>query len=206
MRTTSNMVHEKSELHEYLMMFQDETTGKIKYTEMAADLRGFNYDLETNEGIMPKSANSISSGRRSYFGALVQKNVLNDDLLVLDSQKVPPNKLDVIEKQLVKVSRHLQDKFGTMENFEKYLRDRVDADKNGNISVDEMKTMINETCGEEVVRRKLTKRDLEGFLSSFKYSVHGTTSINSIAPLVFEKDSNKVTLALSSQVRTNPPP
>jgi len=93
-----------------------------------------------------------------------------------------------------------------MDNFEKYLRERVDADKNGNISVDEMKTMINETCGEEVVRRKLTKRDLEGFLSSFKYSVHGTTSINSIAPLVFEKDSNKVTLALSSQVRTNPPP
>lgn len=66
--------------------------------------------------------------------------------------------------------------------------------------------MINETCGEEVVKRKLTKKNLEGFLSSFKYSVHGTTNLNSIAPLVFEKDSNKVTLALTSQVRTNPPP
>lgn len=206
MKTTTNMQHDKNELHEYLMMFHDEASGKIKYTEMAADLRGFNYDLETNEGIMPKSANSISSGRRSYFGALVQRNVLNDDLLVLDSQKVPPNKLDVIERQLVKVTRHLQDKFGTQENFEKYLRERVDADKNGNITVDEMKIMINETCGEEVVKRKLTKKDLEGFLSSFKYSVHGTTNLNSIAPLVFEKDSNKVTLALTSQVRTNPPP
>lgn len=107
MKTTTNMQHDKNELHEYLMMFHDEASGKIKYTEMAADLRGFNYDLETNEGIMPKSANSISSGRRSYFGALVQRNVLNDDLLVLDSQKVPPNKLDVIERQLVKVTRHL---------------------------------------------------------------------------------------------------
>jgi hypothetical protein len=67
------------------MMFADEGTGRIKYTEMAADLRSFNYNMETNEGIIPKSANSISSGRRSYFGALVQRNVFNDDLIVLDS-------------------------------------------------------------------------------------------------------------------------
>ena len=38
---------------------------------MAADLRGFNYDMETNEGILPKTPNSISSGRHSYFGAAV---------------------------------------------------------------------------------------------------------------------------------------
>ena len=66
-------------------MFEDQETGKIKYREMADDLRGFNYDKETNEGIVPKSANSISSGRRSYFGQLAQRNVLQDDLLVLDS-------------------------------------------------------------------------------------------------------------------------
>lgn len=36
----------------------------------------------------------------------------------------------------------MQDKFKTKDEFEKYLRERVDADKNGNISVDEMKTMI----------------------------------------------------------------
>lgn len=82
----------------------------------------------------------------------------------------------------------------------------MDADKNGNISVDEMKMMINETCAEEVIKRRLTKKDLEGFLSAFKYSVHGATDIGTIAPLVFEKDSNKISLALSSRVRTNPPP
>ena len=85
MHTTTAMQQEKDELHEYLMMFADEASGKIKYTEMAADLRGFSYNMETNEGIIPKSANSISSGRRSYFGALVQRNVFNDDLIVLDS-------------------------------------------------------------------------------------------------------------------------
>ena len=80
------------------MMFQDEASGKIKYTEMAADLRSFNYNHETNEGIIPKSAQSISSGRRSYFGALVQRNVFNDDMVVLDSQSVPAKKLDTIER------------------------------------------------------------------------------------------------------------
>jgi hypothetical protein len=65
---------------------------------MASDLRGFNYNMETNEGVIPKSAQSISSGRRSYFGALVQRNVFNDDMVVLDSQNIPANKLDIVEK------------------------------------------------------------------------------------------------------------
>jgi len=65
---------------------------------------------------------------------------------VLDSQQVPTNKLDTIERQLVKVNRFLQDKFKTKENFETYLREQIDIDKNGNISVDEMKNMIAQTC------------------------------------------------------------
>lgn len=113
MKPTTAMKQEKDELHEYLLMFQDETSGKIKYNEMAADLRGFNFNLETNEGVIPKSAQSITSGRRSYFGALVSKNMFQDDLLVLDSQHVPTNKLDQIERQLIKVNRFLQEKFKT---------------------------------------------------------------------------------------------
>jgi len=107
---------------------------------------------------------------------------------------------------LIKVNRFLQDKFQTKEAFETYLRDHADTDKNGNISVDEMKAMINETCSEEVLKRRLSKRDLEGFLSSFKYNIHGATDVGSIAPLVFENDTNKVTLAINSRKRTNPPP
>ena len=90
----------RDELHEYLAMFQDEQTGRIRYTDMAMDLRGFNYDQETNEGILPKTPNSISSGRRSFFGAAVEKNVFNDEYVVLDSQQVPANKLDAIERHL----------------------------------------------------------------------------------------------------------
>ena len=85
MKTTTSQQTDREDLHEYLLMFQDEATGKIRYREMAADLRGFNYDMETNEGVIPRSANSISSGKRSYFGAIVQRNVFNDDMTVLDS-------------------------------------------------------------------------------------------------------------------------
>ena len=114
------------------------------YRELAADLRGFNFNQETNEGIIPKSSNaiSISSGRRSYMGSLANRNLLGDDLIVLDSEKVPANKLEAIERSLVKVNRFLCDKFKTKEALERYLRDHVDADRNGNISVDEMKNMI----------------------------------------------------------------
>ena len=80
----------------------------------------------------------------------------------------------------------MQAKFGTQENFEKYLREKIDVDRNGNISVDEMKMLIAETCNDEVARRRLTRKDLEGFLSSFKYSVHGATDISKVAPLVLE--------------------
>ena len=196
----------RAELHECLMMFQDEQSGRIRYADMALDLRGFNYDMETNEGILPRTPNSISSGRRSFFGAAVARNVFNDDYVVVDCQQVPPNKLEAIERHLQRVNRHLQDKFGTADQFEKYLREKVDADKNGNISVDEFKFLVKDCLAEEVIKRRLTKRDLEGFLSAFKYNRHGATDIGTIAPLVFERDANKLTLALATRARTNPPP
>ena len=71
--------------------------------------------------------------------------------MVLDSQNVPANKLDTIERSLVKVNRFLRDKFnGSQVNFENYLKEQVDTDKNGNISVDEMKYMMSDLLKEEV--------------------------------------------------------
>ncbi|MFO0116915.1 MAG: hypothetical protein ACK521_04640 [bacterium] len=83
------MKQQKDELHDYLKEFQDPNNGKINYVEMAMDLRGFNYDLETNEGILPKKPNSISSGRASFAGKAGSLNLLEDDFIVLNSQQVP---------------------------------------------------------------------------------------------------------------------
>jgi hypothetical protein len=54
--------------------------------------------------------------------------------------------------------------------------------------------------------RKVTKRDIEGFLSAFVYNKYGATNIDKIAPLVFEKDANTLSLKLASVSRPNPPP
>ena len=132
--------------------------------------------------------------------------MFNDDYVVLDSQSVPANKLEAIERHMHRVNRHLVDKFGDKDKFETYLREKVDSDKNGNISVDEFKFLIKDCLAEEVISRRLTKKDLEGFLSAFKYNRHGATDISTIAPMVFEKDTNKLTVALSTKTRANPPP
>ena len=132
--------------------------------------------------------------------------MFNDDYVILDSQSVPANKLEAIERHMHRVSRHLVDKFGDKDKFETYLREKVDTDKNGNISVDEFKFLIKDCLTEEVISRRLTKKDLEGFLSAFKYNRHGATDISTIAPIVFEKDTNKLTVALSTKTRANPPP
>jgi len=55
-------------LHDYILSFQNEQNGKICYKDMAKDLRSFNFDQETNEGILPRSAHSISDGAYSIAG------------------------------------------------------------------------------------------------------------------------------------------
>lgn len=53
--------------------------------------------------------------------------------------------------------------------------------------------------------KKITKRDIEGFLSAFIYNAYGSTNVNEIAPLVFT-DDNYVAKKLNRRVRGNPPP
>lgn len=54
-------------LHDYVLSFID-NNNKINYAAMGIDLQTFNFDKETNEGILPKSSHSITSGRLSIQG------------------------------------------------------------------------------------------------------------------------------------------
>jgi hypothetical protein len=58
---------------------------------MADDLLAFNYDKETNEGILPKSVASVSSGAYSIPGVQPVKNVFNDNYTVVNAKQVPQN-------------------------------------------------------------------------------------------------------------------
>ena len=63
-----------------------------------------------------------------------------------------------------------------------------------------------EQCREELIARKVTKQDIEGFLSSFVFNNHGFTDINAVGPFVYETDPNKLSTTLTTRVRANPPP
>jgi hypothetical protein len=55
------------------------------------------------------------------------------------------------------------------------------------------------------MKKHLTKKDIEGFLSSFIYNIYGATSVNTISSLVFT-DENYVNKKLNHRTRANPPP
>jgi len=131
---------------------------------------------------------------------------LADDYIILDSQHVPHNKLEMIERQMVKVNRFMQDKFGSQESLSQQIRAFAEKEKNGNINVDQFKDFLQASLSQEIKDRRISKKDLEGFLSAFVYNKYGATSIEKIAPLVFEKDANTLSLKLATQVRANPPP
>ena len=89
--------------------------------------------------------------------------------------------------------------------MEQTVNEQLNADKNGNVSVDQFKNFVLEHCKDEMKNKKVTKRDIEGFLSAFIYNAYGSTNINSIADLVFTKE-NYVAKKLNNRVRANPPP
>lgn len=43
-------------------------------------------------------------------------------------------------------------------------------------------------CESDLCEKKILKRDIEGFLSAFNYSMYGATNINDIASLVYTRD------------------
>jgi len=63
-----------------------------------------------------------------------------------------------------------------------------------------------EQCSEDLIARKVSKQDVEGFLSAFTFNIHGATDITKVCPIIYESDPNKITLNLSTRVRANPPP
>ena len=103
------------------------------------------------------------------------------------------------------MNRHLQKVFGNQENLEQYIKQNLKPDKNGNVSVDQMKEFVIAHCKNEMIQKKISKKDIEGFLSAFIYNAYGGTNANNIAPLVFT-DENYVAKKLNNRARANPPP
>jgi hypothetical protein len=56
-----------------------------------------------------------------------------------------------------------------------------------------------------MVNRNINKKDVEAFLSVFKYNAYGATNIDSVSKIVFTND-NYVSKELARKTRANPPP
>ena len=134
-------------LYEFIGEYTQEE--KVDYRSLVEDLRYFNYE-EANEnkaGGSPGNTGGFKDRTGYSTETRKRKTIFEDDYIVLDSQKVPPNILDKIEIRLAKVSRFLKRSFGSEKALDKALKEAVSAeDKNGNLSVDDLKHFVLNSC------------------------------------------------------------
>ena len=98
--------------------------------------------------------------------------------------------IENIEAKMIKMNRRIKRNFdGSREKFAESFKKEVQADKNGNVSVDQLKDFILTKCEKDIIDRRLTKRDIEGFLSAFNYNMYGATNADQAINLIFTKDS-----------------
>ena len=75
-------------LYDYIQEFQTDSN-EINVRAMVNDLNSFNFDDETNQGYLPGSGRSISSGAYSIPGTVPKKDIFTDSYTVQDCKKVP---------------------------------------------------------------------------------------------------------------------
>jgi uncharacterized protein YdcH (DUF465 family) len=196
-------------LHEFMGQYVDHNNGHVDYRTLVEDIREFNYEQANQKGT---AGGDLQETRIAAFSktpgneARKRKTIFEDNYIVLDSQKVPPNMLDQIDQRLHKVTRHLKRAFGTEAKLDAAIKEAVgEPEKNGNMSVDELKAWVIQACKDQMVHRDIGKKDIEAFLSAFNYNAYGATNIDNVAKIVFTND-NYVSKELARKTRANPPP
>jgi hypothetical protein len=93
--------------------------------------------------------------------------------------------IEQIENRMIKVNRRLKKQFGDQGAFEKKVKEAVESDANGNVSVDHLRDFILDLCEKDLIEKRILKKDIEGFLSAFNYNCYGATNINEISTLIY---------------------
>jgi len=177
---------EKAKLEEYVQKFQEgNDPKKINYFNLIDDIQNYSF---TFDGEVPESAHSVMSGLTDIVGKKEQKTIWDADYIVLDQRKVPQNQIEMIETKMIKINRRLKQQFKGLDSFDKKLKADVKADKNGNVTVDQLREFVLGIIEDDMINLKITKRDVEGFLSAFSYNAYGSTNIDSISKLIYTRD------------------
>ncbi len=184
--------------------FDVNKTGKVDYYRMLENIKAFRYlgDTDINIDLGPETEEPAQQ-----LTARGQASPKPDQrpILIRDVQKVPENQLQQIIDRTLKVSRILQGKYGSKEKFDKELRDKIGSDAYGNIAESDLERHIIEACKDNLVKREISRKDVEGFLSSLVYNKYKLTSISAIAPHVFS-DGILMSRKIYEVHRAQPPP
>ena len=192
-------------LQEFIGDYTEAETGKVDYRGLIEELRYFDYEDANNKSSMSRKA-PIDEPKHAKKETPKRRTIFEDDYVVLDSQKVPVNILDQIECRLARVGRLIKRTFGNEQSLGKALREATTVhDKNGNISVDDLKSFVLNSCKDQIIHRSISKKDVEAFLSAFIYNAYGATNVESVSKLIFTNE-NYVAKQLSRKIRANPPP
>lgn len=105
----------------------------------------------------------------------------------------------------MKINRRLKKEFKTQDDLDKKIKTDIIPDGNGNVSVDQVRDFILTLVEPDMLQHKVTKRDIEGFLSAFSYNTYGATNIDGISKLIFLRD-DQIGEKLAERKWANPPP
>ena len=106
---------------------------------------------------------------------------------------------------MIKVNRKLKKQFGDITKLQDKINQELTADSNGNVSVDQLKDFVISLCAQDMIDKKLSKRDIEGFLSAFSYNAYGATNVKQISEMIFTRD-DLISDKLAERKWANPPP
>jgi Ca2+-binding EF-hand superfamily protein len=121
-------------------------------------------------------------------------------LNILNRQKVPVNQLDNFFLRARKIRLFLRDNIKSEPELMEELKQRT---KKSVISLTELKDYVIDKLQEKKTM-KITKKELEGFLSSYIYNKDGVTPIDEVAKNIFMEDT-KASFELHKFKRAIPP-
>lgn len=125
--------------------------GKLSIEEYANFIFSQNENLDvdlkqlkpTTVENFPASTGSMRSFQQTEMSDWpAPKTIYDDEYIVLDQKKVPQNVIESIENKMIRMNRRIKRKFGTKEKWEEEFKKEQKPDKNGNVSVDQLKDFI----------------------------------------------------------------
>lgn len=122
------------------------------------------------------------------------------NLNILNRQKVPVNQLDNFFIRARKIRLFLRENLKSEPELVEELKSKA---KNSLISLNELKEYVIDKLQEKKTM-KITKKELEGFLSSYIYNKDGVTPVEEVAKNIFMEDT-KASFELHRFKRSVPP-